>query len=151
MGLSLFILALRIAGVVLLYLFVLGAVAVIWRDWRAAVRQVQETRRASAVPLGRLVVIDGGRTDLARGQSFPLSVASGMGRSASNTVIVDDPFASSEHALLIRRGERWWLEDLASKNGTFLNGERLTVPAIVATGDEVGVGGVRLRIELEGS
>lgn len=151
MGLSLFILALRIAGAVLLYLFVLGAVAVIWRDWRAAARQVQEARRSSVVPLGRLVVIDGGRTDLASGQSFPLSVTTGMGRSSSNTVIVDDPFASSEHALLVRRGERWWLEDLASRNGTFLNGDRLAAPAIVATGDEVGIGGVRLRIELEAS
>jgi len=103
------------------------------------------------LPLGRLIVIDGGQTDLAPGQSFSLSVATGMGRSHANTVIVDDPFASFEHALLVRRNGRWWLEDLTSRNGTYLNGERLSAPAIVATGDEVGIGGVRLRIELEGS
>ena len=62
--------------------------------------------------------------------------------------IVDDAFASNEHALLSRRSGRWWLEDLGSKNGTFLNGELLNAPAIVATGDEVGIGKVQLRIEL---
>ena len=72
----------------------------------------------------------------------------GLGRAPSNTVIVEDPFASNEHALLAYREDRWWLEDLGSRNGTLLNGERLRAPAIVATGDEIGIGGVRLRIEL---
>jgi pSer/pThr/pTyr-binding forkhead associated (FHA) protein len=151
MGLNLLILALRVAAMVLLYLFLLAAVAVIWRDWRAVTRQIEETRQSATQTLGRLVVIDGGGTDLMPGQSFPLGVTTGLGRAASNTVIVDDPFASSEHALLSRRGGRWWLEDQGSKNGTFLNGQRLTAPAIVTTGDELGIGGARLRIELGGS
>jgi hypothetical protein len=148
---SLLILALRVGAAALLYLFLLAAVAVIWRDWRAAALQVQGTRRAAARSWGRLVVVEGGETDLLPGQSFPLAVMTGLGRSAANTVVIQDPFASTEHALLSRRGERWWLEDLDSRNGTFLNGERLTAPAIVATGDELGIGGVRLRIELEGT
>ena len=68
----------------------------------------------------------------------------------ADPVIVEDAFASSEHALLSLRSGRWWLEDLGSKNGTRLNGEPLNAPAIVATGDEIGIGGVRLRIELDG-
>jgi pSer/pThr/pTyr-binding forkhead associated (FHA) protein len=151
MGLSVTILLLRIGAIVLLYAFLLGVAAIIWREWRAMAEEVQRTRSNAAAPLGRLVVIQGGTTELAPGQAFPLSVVTGLGRASSNTVIVDDPFASSEHALLSRRNGRWWLEDLASRNGTFVNGERLSAPAIVATGDEVGVGGVRLRIELEES
>jgi pSer/pThr/pTyr-binding forkhead associated (FHA) protein len=143
------ILALRVAAMALLYLLMLGAVAVIWRDWRATVRQVEGARQASARSLGRLVVVQGGQTDLLPGQAFPLGVLTGLGRAPSNTVIVEDPFASNEHALLAFREDRWWLEDLGSRNGTLLNGERLRAPAIVATGDEIGIGGVRLRIELE--
>jgi len=149
MGVSLIILALRVGAVLLLYLFLLGVVAVIWREWRDAARQVEEARRDAARPLGRLVVVQGGSTDLLPGQSFLLSVVTALGRSPSNTVIVDEPFASSEHALIALRGGRWWLEDLASTNGTYLNGQRLTAPAIVGTGDEIGIGGVRLRIELQ--
>jgi len=147
----LLILALRIAAIVLLYLFLLGVVLIMWRDWRAVARQIEQARHSSARSLGRLVVIEGGKTDLAPGQSFALSVVTGLGRDPSNTVVIDVPFASTEHALLSLRGDRWWLEDLGSKNGTRLNGERLNAPAIVATGDEVGIGGVRLRIELGGS
>lgn len=148
---NLLILVLRVAAVALLYLFLLGAVAIMWRDWRTVSRQVEAARRSSARPPGQLVVVEGGKTDLLAGQSYPLGVITGLGRSPSNTVIVDDPFASTEHALLSRRSGRWWLEDLGSKNGTLLNGERLTAPAIVATGDEIGIGEVRLRIELDGS
>lgn len=151
MGLSLLILVLRILAVVLLYLFVLGVVAVMWRDWRAVSQQVNAVRQTASLPLGRLLVVDGGGTDLLPGQAFPLAVATRLGRSASNTVIIDDPFASTEHASLVQRGGRWWVEDLGSRNGTLLNGERLTGPAIVATGDELGIGAVRLRIELQGS
>jgi pSer/pThr/pTyr-binding forkhead associated (FHA) protein len=143
------ILVLRIAAAALLYLFLLGAVVVIWRDWRALTRQVEGQREARARPLGRLVVIDRGSTDLLVGHTFPLSIVTGIGRTLTNTVVIEDAFASAEHAVLSLRSGRWWLEDLESKNGTRLNGERLNAPAIVATGDEVGVGGVRLRIELE--
>lgn len=149
MSLELVLLFLRFAVVLLLYAFVGLALFTIWRDWQATVGHVERTRRVAARPLGRLVVVEGGGTDLAAGQSFALNVMTGLGRAPSNTVIVQDPFASTEHALLYCRDERWWLEDLNSRNGTLLNGERLRTPAIVATGDEVGIGGVRLRIELE--
>jgi pSer/pThr/pTyr-binding forkhead associated (FHA) protein len=148
-SLSVLILLLRITAAILLYLFLAGAVVVMWRDWRAVAQQAEQTREVTTRSLGRLVVVDSGQTELAPGQSFPLSVVTGMGRAPSNTVIVEDSFASSEHALLSLRNGRWWLEDLHSRNGTRLNGDHLTAPAIVATGDEVGIGSVRLRIELE--
>jgi hypothetical protein len=148
-SLELAILALRFVVVLLLYAFLGLALYLIWRDWRATAGQIAGVRRSVARPLGRLVVVEGGGTDLSPGQVFALNVMTGVGRASSNTVIVEDPFASSEHALLYRREGRWWLEDLNSRNGTLLNGERLHTPAIVATGDEVGIGEVRLRIELE--
>ncbi len=149
MSANVLILILRFAAAGLLYLFLLGVVVVMWRDWRAVARQAEERRAAAFRSLGRLVVVAGGETELAPGQSFPLSVVTGMGRALTNTVVVEDAFASSEHALLSLRNGRWWLEDLGSTNGTRLNGERLNAPAIVATGDEVGIGAVRLRLELE--
>lgn len=149
MSLNVVILALRVAAAVLLYLFLAGIVVVMWRDWRATARQIQDVRDSGARTLGRLVVLGSGETELVPGQSFPLSVATGLGRSLSNSVVIQDTFASAEHALLSLRNGRWWLQDLDSKNGTKLNGERLNAAAIVATGDEIGIGAVRLRIELE--
>jgi hypothetical protein len=147
-SLNVVILILRFAAAAILYLLLLGAVIVMWRDWRAVAQRSEQVRETAARALGRLVVIEGGKTELLPGQSFPLSVVTGMGRALSNTVIVEDAFSSSEHALLSLRNNRWWLEDLDSRNGTRLNGERLNAPAIVATGDEIGIGTVRLRLEL---
>jgi pSer/pThr/pTyr-binding forkhead associated (FHA) protein len=147
-SLNAMILLLRVVAAVILYLFLLGAVVVIWRDWRAVARQSAEARVSMTRSLGRLIVIDGGESELLPGQSYPLSMLTGLGRALSNTVVIEDTFASSEHALLSLRNGRWWLEDLGSRNGTRLNGDQLNAPAIVATGDEIGIGAVRFRIEL---
>jgi len=145
------LLGLRIAATALLYLFLLGVVAVMWFDWRAVARQTEHARRVAGQSLGRLIILDGGETDLLPGQSWPISVVTGLGRSPANTVVIEAPYASTEHALISRRNDRWWLEDLDSTNGTYLNGERLGAPTIVVTGDQIGVAGVRLRIELDES
>ncbi|TMD40206.1 MAG: FHA domain-containing protein [Chloroflexi bacterium] len=46
-----------------------------------------------------------------------------MGRSPDNDVILRDPATSGHHARLERRGEQFWVVDLGSTNGTFVNGE----------------------------
>ena len=149
MDLETSILVLRFVAVGLLYLLLLGIVIVVWRDWKSTERYVERTRQAAARSLGRLVVVQRGQTELTLGQSYPLNVITGLGRAPTNTVVLSEPFASNEHARLYRRDGRWWLEDLGSRNGTRLNGERLRAGAIVATGDVLGIGGVQMRIELE--
>jgi pSer/pThr/pTyr-binding forkhead associated (FHA) protein len=143
------ILVLRVVAVGFLYLLLLGVVIVVWRDWKSTARYVERTRQDATRSLGRLVVVRRGQTELLPGQAIPLSVITGLGRAPSNTVVLSEPFASNEHARLYRRDGRWWLEDLGSRNGTLLNGERLHARAIVATGDLLGIGSVQLRIELE--
>jgi pSer/pThr/pTyr-binding forkhead associated (FHA) protein len=148
-NLDILILVLRIAATAILYVFVLGVVAVLWRDWRAVADRAQQAHEAQARPLGHLIVVDSGETDLTPGQSFRLGVVTGLGRAPANTIVIEDAFTSSTHALISLRNERWWLEDLGSRNGTRLNGDRLNAPAIIATGDEIGIGSTSLRIELE--
>lgn len=149
MNLNTLILALRIAATTILYLFLLSVVAVLWRDWRAVSQKAQRARETNTQSLGHLTVVDNGETDLLPGQSFPLGVVTGLGRAPTNTIVIEDAFTSLTHALISLRNGRWWLEDLESKNGTRLNGDRLNSPAILATGDEIGIGTTRLRIELE--
>ena len=67
-----------------------------------------------------------------------------------NTVVVDDPFVSTEQAVLSFRGRAWYVEDLDSTNGTFVNGARIDGLAMVAFGDELQLGRVRFRLERAG-
>ncbi len=57
---------------------------------------------------------------------------------------------SARHARLSYHHGQWWLEDLDSTNGTFLNRERLSTPTVVISGDEIGCGNTRLIVALTG-
>ena len=65
----------------------------------------------------------------------------------NNSIVVDDPFASAEHAVLTFRGSAWYVEDLGSTNGTYVNGHPVVGVATIAYGDELQVGQVRFRLE----
>ena len=63
-----------------------------------------------------------------------------LGRGAEAAIRVDLGRVSRQHARIVVEGGRATLEDLGSKNGTFLRGRRIESPAELADGDEIGVG-----------
>jgi DNA-binding CsgD family transcriptional regulator len=68
-----------------------------------------------------------------------------VGKAAANTVALESDAAVSRlHAVLERFPAGWSVRDLGSRNGTFLNGERVLTSAILQPGDEIRVGGTRL-------
>lgn len=129
----------RILFLALLYLFLWAVVRVLLRDLRAASRGPAE--------LGRLVVVASPRGEPQPGYAFPLDAVTTVGRDVNNGIVVDDPFASSEHAVLTYRGHTWYVEDLGSTNGTFVNGVQLSGIGPLGFGDELQVGEVRFRLD----
>ncbi|HEY6835036.1 MAG TPA: FHA domain-containing protein [Gaiellaceae bacterium] len=151
------LLFLKIAFLVLLYLF-------IWRIVRTAARDLRLPQesfvlapgsipglgdQAHQIEAGKVVVVsspaltEGDEWDL---DSAPLTV----GRSSQNDVqLKRDEYASSTHARFEPRRDGVWLEDAGSTNGTYLNGVRLTTPKKLTPGDIVRVGETELRYEAE--
>ena len=70
-----------------------------------------------------------------------------LGRGAKNDVVLDDSLVSRVHAILMRRGGVFLLEDLGSHNGTHLNDERLHGIRQVQHGDRIGIGKSRMMFE----
>jgi DNA-binding winged helix-turn-helix (wHTH) protein len=68
-----------------------------------------------------------------------------LGRDADVAVWLESPTVSRHHARICIRGEDATIEDLESKNGTYMRGERLVTPAPLADGDEVRIGSVKVR------
>jgi pSer/pThr/pTyr-binding forkhead associated (FHA) protein len=68
-----------------------------------------------------------------------VEAAATIGRLPDNTIVIDNPAVSGHHACVLRDGDRFVVEDLASTNGTFLNGARVTRQPL-ADGDVVRVG-----------
>lgn len=139
------LLALRLLVGALLLIFFGAVIAFLWQDLRLAREEIEtRTRRR-----GRLVVVGVSESDLAIGKSYPLLPLTSLGRAPTNTVILEDSFASSEHALITLRDGQWWLEDRGSSNGTLLNGYRIQEPVVISAGDIISIGRTTLKLELE--
>jgi FHA domain-containing protein len=147
------LLALKIAFLVLLYIF-------IWRIVRTAaldLRLPQESfilRPAMAggpigqsIRPGRLVVV--ASPVLADGEEYELDSAPlTIGRGGQNDVAIDqDEFASARHVRVEPRRDGVWVHDLGSTNGTYVNGVRIDRPRKLVDGDVVRVGETELRFE----
>jgi hypothetical protein len=132
--------AIRLIFLGLLYLFLFAVARTLLRDLRAAARE-------PGTELGRLLVLVSPSGDPAVGTSFPLDAVTTLGRDVNNTIVVEDPFASAEHAAVTFRGRAWYVEDRDSTNGTFVNGGRVHGVSPLAFGDLLQVGQVRLRLD----
>ena len=71
---------------------------------------------------------------------LPVCERASIGRSRHSDCILGDPTVSRSHASLRHADGRWWLADLGSLNGTWLNGRRVVEEVEVHAGDEVAFG-----------
>ncbi len=72
-----------------------------------------------------------------------------IGRDPVCEIQLNDETVSNQHVRLWFRNKQWWVEDLLSTNGTFLNDERIETPTILISDDEIRVGKVLLIIEIQ--
>jgi FHA domain len=149
------LLVLKIAFLVLLYLFIWRIVRTASRDLRLPQESfiLAPSAQAGVQPAprgpqsGRLVVVRS--ADFDEGVDFELDSAQlTIGRGGQNDIpISGDEYASARHARFEPRQDGVWVQDLGSTNGTYLNGMRLENPRRLAQGDIVRVGETDLRYE----
>jgi pSer/pThr/pTyr-binding forkhead associated (FHA) protein len=72
-----------------------------------------------------------------------------IGRSPNSAYPIPNDTVSARHARLSYHHNQWWVEDLNSTNGTYLNDERLTFPTVIVSGDELRCGKVSLMVRIE--
>jgi len=147
----------RIGFLILLCLFVLAAMRVVRSDLRyAADPRGEATPRRSRgegngqqqLPAGRLqpsiLVVTAGSLAGTRIRLGPGPIL--IGRAEDSTLVLDDDYASTRHARLTQQGQQYFLEDLGSTNGTYLDRARVTTPTPVPIGVPIRIG--RTVIEL---
>jgi len=69
-----------------------------------------------------------------------------IGRGLNNDVILEDTRVSRHHAQLRYRARRFWLSDIGSTNGTYINGEQVAEQAL-RDGDTISLGGLELTFK----
>lgn len=128
----------------LLYVFLGALFFFLWRDVKTATRH--PIAPAVHERPGQLRVLRG-HNGFDEGALLTLTPFTTIGRSDNNAIVISDPYASGEHALLVWRSGQWWLEDRDSRNGTLLNDIPVDTPLIISHGDVIGIGQVQLRFE----
>lgn len=133
----------------LLWLFVLLALQVVRSDLYAAsgLRSVLPGRGSR----GRAKAPGGGRNRTPRQLLVTQGPLAGsritldsrpilIGRADDSTLKLDDDYASTRHARISQQGEEWYVEDLGSTNGTYLERAKVTAPTRVPLGVPVRIG-----------
>jgi len=69
-----------------------------------------------------------------------------IGRAEDSTLVLDDDYASTRHARITQQGQEYFLEDLGSTNGTYLDRARVTMPTPVPTGVPIRIGRTVLEL-----
>lgn len=150
----------RFGFLILLWIFVFAVIGVIRRDLFAgarASRLVAAPRgigvtatpgaRPARVKRGRaarqLVVTAGALagTRITLGEA-PITV----GRAEDSTLVITDDYASARHARLVPRAGQWFIEDLGSTNGTYLDRAKVTGPTPVPLGVPIRIGRTSLEL-----
>lgn len=142
----------RFGLLILLWLFIVAVLIAQNRDIKAAA-SAQRRTRSSAAPAPtstrrekarEVVVVEGPL----RGSHMAIASVEdlSLGRADSNDFVLGDDFASSRHARLFRRGSDWFVEDLDSRNGTFVDGMRIDQPERVQVGNDIKMGRTIVRL-----
>jgi hypothetical protein len=149
----------RFGFLILLWIFVFTVVGVIRRDLFAGVR----SKNIVASPRGvGGAVIQGKPAKVKRGKAArQLVVTAGqlagtritlgeapitIGRAEDSTLVITDDFASARHARLMPREGQWFVEDLGSTNGTYLDRGKVAGPTPVPLGVPIRIGRTSLEL-----
>jgi pSer/pThr/pTyr-binding forkhead associated (FHA) protein len=137
-----------------------GFLALLWLFVLFALRVVRSDLYAAA---GLRALVPGGRTTARRRGRTPrqLIVTQGalagtrisldarpilIGRADDSTLVLDDDYASTRHARIAQQGDDWYVEDLGSTNGTYLDRAKVTGPTRVPLGVPVRIGKTVLEL-----
>lgn len=138
---------LRMSFLFLLYLFLFWISLLVWRELRLSQREKKIGEEAVFELQGQLVLEKS--PVIARRKNFFLGKEFTIGRSTENELSLKDEALSSKHALIIKTKDGFLIKDLNSTNGTFVNGQKISAPFTLKSGDEIRLGRCQLRFKEE--
>jgi pSer/pThr/pTyr-binding forkhead associated (FHA) protein len=141
--LAVIIFILRYSLMIVLFLFLGWVLYTLWRDLRFQ-SQVVNTQKVPQITLSLESDVEGTQ------KSFLIPEVI-IGRDPECDFQILDDATSTRHAKLVFRYLQWWVEDIQSTNGTFLNDQRVETATVIIKGDELRIGRQIILINIESS
>jgi len=134
------LLILRIAFSIGLFAFLGWSLWLIWRDLKG---------QSNAIDLQQpplLILQNAGEGDPQESRFLAPEVL--IGRDPLSDFVINDNTVSIHHSRLAFRQGHWWVEDLGSTNGTFINQDPISSPVVLTDGDQLRCGQITLNIKI---
>jgi hypothetical protein len=143
---------LKFCFLAIVYLFFIRVLRAVWAEVRgpaAVAAPAPPVRPARAAfggnrPPGRLKVVEPADR---RGRTYELGDELTVGRAGGCQVALgEDNYVSQLHARVFRRDGQFYVEDLGSTNGTYVNRKKVTAPIVIRKGDRLQIGKTVLEL-----
>ncbi len=134
------LLVMRFIIAVTLYGFIAWILYTLWQDLK---RQSEQLAARTPPTLNLLPITEGEAKP-----TFFTKPEISLGRDPACDLHLDDGTASAQHARIFYRQKQWWVEDLNSRNGTFLNEEFVSIPLVITNGDQLRCGQIIFTISI---
>ena len=134
------------------YGMLLVLLKVIYRMVRIVASDVRADAQVLKAPVAEaheavLTVVEARESSGLAGRRFAFADAIAIGRGEDNDIVIPDVFVSHEHARITARGNQYVIEDLGSRNHTYVNDEELDGSQYLQPGDIIRIGFVSLQFE----
>lgn len=140
------LLVLKFGLLVVIYAFILRVFYFILHDLRRSSGKLTLDHRELTQSFGaELVVTESHDQAIRQGQIVKLGYKTTIGRGANHQIPLTDTFVSHGHAVIIFQKRNYYLEDLNSVNGTYINGMRVNEPVLLKHGDTIKIARVTFK------
>jgi len=133
------VLILRIGLVTVLYLFLWSILQFVWQDLKQQGISLSSRKKPS---IQLVIKTSDGMEKIVFFQQDEITI----GRALGNTIVLTDDALSANHARVLYNHAQWWLEDIGSTNGTFLNKEKISSPTVIINTDQFKCGNTLFSI-----
>ena len=132
---------------VIIYVFIIFVIRLIYLDVKKMSRfednSISDTACASLRPVKSGVELT---SPLMR--RYTIYGEAVIGRGADCDIVINEKFVSQKHLIIWYEGGEWYLEDLGSRNGTRVNGQRIKHEVILDPEDEISIGGLNFVFDI---
>ncbi|SHE69847.1 FHA domain-containing protein [Clostridium fallax] len=128
---------------IILYAIIYYALRIMYKDVKGGKKKkVVKNRKVH----GLEVISAGESQNLKSGSVIPVRETITIGRREENSIVIQDKFVSGSHAKVYVKNDEFYLEDLNSTNGTFLNNNQVKGKVKLKVNDEIRLGSTILKV-----